>query len=155
MPHSRLRRPTLARLGADPGRMASAYRGARPSEPLPAWLSPLSKADRAEFRESGRRLLEMVLEHLDAEKGGATAGNLADAERAAAEYARHAAGLGASLAETIAVFLRYRSTFIGQLASIARRRRLDTREATALLQDAEAVMDQLLIALVNGHTPPA
>jgi hypothetical protein len=79
------------------------------------------------------------------------AGELADAERGAADYARRAAGLGASLAETIAVFLRYRRIFIGQLASIARRRRLDTREGTALLQEAESVMDQLLIALVNGY----
>ena len=42
-------------------------------------------------------------------------------------------------------------TFVGELAGVARKRRLDTREATALLVEAESAMDRLLVALMNGY----
>ena len=41
---------------------------------------------------------------------------------------------------------------MSELAGIARKRRLDTREATKLMVDAEAAMDRLLVAVMNGHT---
>jgi phage gp36-like protein len=51
--------------------------------------------------------------------------------------------------------VRFREAFIGELAGIARRRRLDTREATALLVEAETAVDKLLVALMNGHAGQA
>src|ERR1700704_1545121 len=68
VPRFRARRPSLVGMGASPERMAQAYRRARPVErPGEArWLAALSDADRVEFREHGRRLLAVVLEHLDA-----------------------------------------------------------------------------------------
>ena len=80
---------------------------------------------------------------------------LAEATRVAAEYGGRAAALGASLSETVETFVRFRVAFIGELARIARRRRLDTREATALLVEAENAVDRLLVALMNGHTGQA
>ena len=44
---------------------------------------------------------------------------------------------------------------MGELASIARRRRLDTREATLLLVEAESAADHLLVALMSGHADKA
>ena len=41
--------------------------------------------------------------------------------------------------------------FVDELAILARRRRLDTREATTLLADAESALDRLLVALMVGH----
>jgi excisionase family DNA binding protein len=152
VPHVRSRRPTLAGLGASPERMALAYRRARPVERggNPHWLAGLSEVDRAEFRERGRRLLGIVLEHLDA-GDRALAGELLDkASGAAAEYGALSRALGASLTETLELFLRFRASFVGELAGVARRRRLDTREATALLVAAEAAMDRLLVALMKG-----
>jgi hypothetical protein len=61
------------------------------------------------------------------------------------------AALGASLTEAVEGFLRFRSPFINELAGMARRRRLDTREATALMVEAEAAMDRLLVAFMSGH----
>jgi len=58
---------------------------------------------------------------------------------------------GASLSDTVEGFLRFRKPFINELAELARRRRLDTREATALLVDAESALDRMLIALMLGH----
>jgi hypothetical protein len=76
---------------------------------------------------------------------------LAAAELHASEYGREAAGLGASLSDTVEGFLRFRKPFVDELAVIARRRRLDTRQATALLVDAESALDRLLVALMVGH----
>ena len=153
VPHARTRRPALAGLGADPQRMAQAYRRARPAErPAPApWLTALSEAERLDFRERGHSLLRLVLELLDATDRKAAAGKLEEASGQARDYGVRASLGGASLAETVELFLRFRSSFVGELAGIARRRRLDTREATALLLEAEGAMDRLLVALMNGH----
>jgi hypothetical protein len=93
----------------------------------------------------------MLLEQLNEEGTQPTAGNLDEATAAAAEYGQRAAALGASLSQTVEAFVRFREAFIGELAGIARRRRLDTREATALLVEAETAIDGLLMALMNGH----
>jgi len=153
VPHFRAPRPSLAGLGASPERMAQAYRRARPIEhgAQPPWLTALSEADRIQFRERGRHLLEVVLEHLDAEDRPLAAEKLEQAAAGAAEYGSRAAAMGASLAETVELFLRFRSSFVGELAGVARRRRLDTREATALLVEAESAMDRLLVALMTGY----
>jgi len=151
VPHVRSRRPSLAGLGASPERMAMAYRRARPVERAgsPHWLAGLSETDRVEFRERGRRLLAILLEHLDADHPVA-AGHLERAASDAAEYGALSRALGASLTETLELFLRFRASFVGELAGVARRRRLDTREATALLVAAETAMDRLLVALMKG-----
>ena len=157
VPRARTRRPALAGLGADPQRMAQAYRRARPAErPAPApWLTALGDAERADFRERGHRLLGVVLELLDATERREAAGKLEQACSQARDYGVRAAVGGASLAETVELFLRFRSSFVGELAGIARRRRLDTREATALLLEAEGAMDRLLVALMDGHAEAA
>jgi excisionase family DNA binding protein len=154
VPQPRTRRPLLTGLGASARRVAQAYRRAKPAgRPAPArWLAALSDAQRIEFRERGHRLLAMLLEQLNDEGTRSTAGRLDEATAAAAEYGRRAASLGASLAETVEAFVRFREAFIGELAGIARRRRLDTREATALLVEAETAVDQLLVALMHGHS---
>jgi hypothetical protein len=41
--------------------------------------------------------------------------------------------------------------FLGELAQLARRRGLDTIEATSLLVTATQAIDQLLVALMSGH----
>jgi hypothetical protein len=56
------------------------------------------------------------------------------------------------MTEAVQTFIQFRTPFTAQLASTARRRGLDTREATALLTSAEAAMDQLLVATMTGHS---
>src|SRR5215217_1854859 len=67
LPSARRDRPTLARLGASPERIVRAYHP-RKRAPVdgPPWLEHLSDADRLEFRDRGRQLLELLVEHLDA-----------------------------------------------------------------------------------------
>jgi hypothetical protein len=147
----------LTGLGAAAKRVAQVYRRAKPAgRPSPApWLAALSDAERAEFRVRGHRLLAILLEQLTEEGTHPTAGRLDEATAAAAEYGQRAAALGASLSQTVEAFVRFREAFIGELARLARRRRLDTREATALLVEAETAVDRLLVALMSGHAGPA
>ncbi len=107
----------------------------------------LSEDERTSFRERGTQLAADLLPHPDAENG-----DLSVAERHASEYGAEAARHGASLTDTVEGFLRFRKPFVDELAVIARRRHLDTREATALLVDAEAALDRLLVALMTGHS---
>jgi len=153
LPTARRERPTLARMGASPERIVRAYRPRRspPVEQAP-WLEHLSEADRLEFRERGRHLLGLLVEHLDATDPSVEAAKLQEASQLAAGHGRQVAALGASMAEAVQTFIQFRTPFVAQLAATARRRRLDTREATALLMAAEAAMDQLLVATMTGHS---
>ncbi len=153
VPTARTRRPALAIMGASPDRMARAYRRARPlvrTDEHAGWISRLTEAERSRFRDQGTRLVGDLLAHLDADRGEAAA-LLASAERHAGEYGDAAARLGASLSDTVEGFLRFRKPFVDELAVVARRRSLDTREATTLLADAESALDRLLVALMVGH----
>src|SRR6266545_7754787 len=155
VPTSRVRRPALAAMGASSDHMARAYRRARPlarkHEKPGGWLGSLSDGDRNRFRERGIQLVGSLLGHLDADRDQATV-LLTSAELQASEYGAEAARLGASLSDTVEGFLRFRKPFVDELAVLARRRRLDTREATALLVDAESALDRLLVALMVGHS---
>jgi DNA-binding transcriptional MerR regulator len=154
LPANRTRRPTLARLGASPERIARAYRRIRgATHPAQApWIEALSPEHRAVFRDRGRELVTVLLAYLDAPDPEASASRLQDAKQLAAAYGREVAGLGLSLADTVEGFLRFRSPFTEALGGLARRRGLDTREATDLLAEAEVATDALLIALMTGHS---
>ena len=152
VPRSRPRRP-LSGMAASASKVARVYRRSRPPARTSssAGLAHLTEAERDEFKERGHLLLALLLEHLDAGDRGRSAAKLAEAVAAAAGYGRRAASAGASLSETVEAFVRFRGAFIGELAAIARRRRLDTREATSLLVEAESAVDRLLVALMSGH----
>lgn len=151
LPQRRRARPTL-RLRGSLGRMASAYRRARPAPPAGRpWLVALSQAQREELRNRGHALLEAVLAHLEERGAGSSREQQQQARLLAAEFGAGAASLGASLNDAVEAFLRFRSSFVDELAAVARRRRLTTQEATGLLVRAEKVLDQLLVALIQGH----
>jgi hypothetical protein len=143
---------TAASRGFSGEAIAAAY--GRPREhgqvKLPPWIAELSESERGEFRDRGRALLTVLLEHLDAASPRQSGARLDDAANLAGEYGMRAAALGASLSETVQGFLFFRAPFIGELARQAASRGLSTREATALLVRAEAAMDRLLSAVMNS-----
>jgi excisionase family DNA binding protein len=152
LPAGRARRPSLIELGASSERMARAYRRlfeVAEGRPM-SLLSDLPDQERQLFRERGRHMVECLLAHLDAEAPGPAMANLHGAASHAAEYGARTAALGASLSEGIETFLRFRAPFIAELAATARKRGLDTREATGLLVDAENAFDKLLLAFMEG-----
>jgi hypothetical protein len=128
--------------------MARAYRRARPQQ-RSGWLAELDEEQRTQFRRRGMELVGDLLAYLDADRG-----DLGVAEAHARDYGAEAARLGASLTDAVEGFLRFRKPFIDELAALARRRRLDTAEATALMVDAESALDRLLMALMTGHATP-
>jgi excisionase family DNA binding protein len=153
VPAPRSARPTLAAMGASSDRITRAYRRARPLIHPPqhqGWLAALSESQRAWFRKRGTGLVTDLLAYLDGGKEKPP-GLIARAEEHASDYGVEAARLGASLNETVESFLRFRRPFVEELAALARRRRLDTREATALLVDADSALDRLLVAVMVGH----
>lgn len=172
LPAERAHRPTLAHLGASPARIVRGYRPAtsrlareRAEQPAIAeaagaaapggaapWMQSVPEDALPAFRERGRALVAALLEHLDAPDPRTADARLQDACQLAAEHGRQMASLGASLTDAIQAFLQFRSPFVDQLAGIARRRGLDTREATELLVQAESAMDRLLVATMTGHT---
>jgi len=153
VPSRRVQRPPLWAIGASSDHMARAYRRARPSphshEPA-GWLAALSDNERVGFRRRGKELVGQLLAYLDADRDR-RAPLFGAAEESAREYGAEAAKAGASLSDTVEGFLRFRKPFVDELALLARRRHLDTREATELLADAEAALDRLLLALMLGH----
>lgn len=153
LPAARTRRPALARLGASAERMARAYRTRRAATSTGRpWIAGLPDEVRDTFRARGRELVALLLEHLDAPDADHAAETLRAASQLAAAYGRESAGQGASLSEAVERFLWFRSPFVDELGALARRRGLDTREATALLADAEAATDRLLVSMMTGHT---
>jgi hypothetical protein len=152
LPADRARRPNLSDLGASSERMAGAYRrlfNVPHGEPM-SILSQLPESERQLFRERGRRMVECLLAHLDADGPAPAVANLHEAAGHAYEYGASTARMGASLSEAVETFLRFRAPFNGELATTARKRGLDTREATGLLVDAESAFDKLLLAFMEG-----
>lgn len=151
LPTGRARRPQLAELGASSERMAGAFRQllaeAHGAGPL---ISQFSQADRDHSRELGRRMMEHLVAHLDAGEPAPAVASLHQAAEDASQYGAMAARLGATLGEGVETFLRFRQPFIDRLATTARKRHLDTREATQLLVDAGSAFDELLLAFVEG-----
>jgi hypothetical protein len=153
VPRPRSRRPVLTGLSASASRVTRVYlRTQPPGRPAnDPGIAALSDAERADLKDRGRRLLLLLLDHLNEETRGSSV-KVGEAEAQATQYGRRAAALGASLSATLEAFVRFRGAFIGELAAIARRRRLDTREATALLVEGESAVDRVLVALTNGYT---
>ena len=148
-PAARQRRPALALLGAPEG-ITKAYREHAPAASRAGWLAALPPDQVELFRERGRRMSGCLLAHLDADGPATALATLHEAAGHAAEHGAASARLGASLNQAAQAFLRFRSPFVDELAAVARRRGLDTREATTLLVDAENAMDELLLAFIGG-----
>ena len=157
VPAERARRPALRGAGGASARIAQAYRRVGPGSrkaSMPDWINRLSETERSSFRARGHQLVDLLLALLDAE-GDDAKRRLDEAVQHATGYGFDAARAGASLAGTVETFLRFRRPFVDELAALARRRGLDTREATALLVDAESALDRLLVALMSGHSSAA
>jgi excisionase family DNA binding protein len=152
LPSARRQRPTLERLGETPEHMNRVYRRhlAQACHGL-TWLAGLSEDELEPLRDHGRRIAGALLEFIDAPTAQEGRPAMAKAAASATEYGRIAARGSAPIRETVEVFLRFRMLFLGELAQVARRRGLDTVEATNLLVTATEAIDQLLVALMNGH----
>lgn len=152
LPSDRRKRPTLEHLGETPEHMNRVYRrhleqacGGMP------WLVGLSEEQKEPLRVHGRRIAGSLLAFIDAATPEERRANMGKAVDAVTEHGRIAARGAVGIRETVETFLRFRMLFLGELAQVARRRGLDTLEATNLLVTATQAIDELLIALMKSH----
>ena len=152
LPSTRRQRPTLERLGETTEHMTHVYRRqlAQACSGL-GWFDRLTEDELAPLRERGRQIAGSLLALIDAATEQERETALGNAKSDATEYGRIAARRSAEIGETVEAFLRMRMLFLGELAQVSRRRGLDTAEATHLLVTATQAIDQLLVALMNGH----
>jgi len=152
LPSARRQRPTMERLGETPEHMTRVFRRhlAQACHGL-AWLTGLGDDELEPLRHHGRRIAASLLASMDAQTPEDRRSALRNATVGATEYGRIAARGSADIGETVEAFLRFRMLFLGELAEAARRRGLDTVEATNLLVTATQAIDQLLVALMSGH----
>jgi excisionase family DNA binding protein len=151
LPH----RSSTSFAAADAGtadRIHQAYRrAAREPGERPVFLDDVPKEALEPLRAHGRIITGSILRYLEVPDGDAREAALAEGLIAAAAYGRIAASLGASMRETVATFLRFRTPFVHEMAGAARRQGLDAAGAADLLEAVTVAIDRLLDATMEGH----
>lgn len=152
LPSARRDRPNLERLGETAEHMTRVFR--RHLVEVCSgmtWLGELGDDEMEPLRDHGRRIAGSLLGFIDAATPKKRSTAIGEALDAATEYGRIAARRAVGIRETVEAFLRFRMLFMRELVEVARRRGLDTIEATDLLVSATEAFDQLLVALISGH----
>lgn len=142
----------LATLGATTDRLSRAYRrgyshGAVGGEVRDA----IPSADRDSFRDSGRRLVAALLEHLDAADDAGRDHAEQQAIAVTDELTRQLVASGIGPADAVSLFVASRRPFLAELGAIARRRSLDPERLTAIYDSSSTLLDRLLIRLVSSY----
>lgn len=145
-----VRRP-LSLLGATSDRVTQAYVRSYRSDSGPPAIDRLEADARAEFRTEGRRLVAVLLAYLDAPRQSDRQRWENEALGLIEITARRLAEAGASGSEVVAVYVRARQPFLTEIASLGRRRALDATQLASLFERAVALLDRLLLHLVNVH----
>jgi excisionase family DNA binding protein len=149
--HRRFERRALERLiAAD--RLSAAYRR-RYGEPhglAPDPRATVPDSEREGFRETGRRLVDALVRHLD-QTGPARA----IAEREALDLAAHLgtrlAMHGVALPDAVSMFISARRPFLAELSVVARRRGVDAARVGEMYDTSTGLLDRLLLAFVAAH----
>jgi len=141
----------LASLGAGPDRLMRAYRRryATDRHGLGAQVAGGDELER--YRRDGRRLVDALVAHLDADPSDDPARSAAEAQAAAIvdDLARRMSTTGTSLTEAVGLFVASRRPFLAELSGLGRRRALDAARLARLYEDASALLDRLLLRLIE------
>lgn len=141
----------LASLGASPERLARAYRRSYRRDGPARRVPTDDGVDRERYRQDGRRLVEALIAHLDAEPTDNVARALAEGQAATLvdDLARRLRRTGMSLTEAVGLFVASRRPFLAELAGLGRRRALDAARLGRLYEDASGLLDRLLLRLID------
>jgi excisionase family DNA binding protein len=115
------------------------------------WQARLMAEQRKDFRRWGQRTFNLVIEYVAATKRAERNLLLEEAERMGALYGAEASGAGLTLAETVDAFLFFRSPVLDAIAAQLRRRGANVADVTAAFHEANAAIDEVLVALVGSH----
>lgn len=146
------KRSTMASLGATSQRLTDAYRRTYLSRDglTPNPLDAVRDEDREMFRRKGRELVDALVHHLSGQGSEVTI-SLDEATRLSAWLGVRLASSGTSLTESVALFVAARRPFLAGLGTLAKRRRLDSREVARLFDEASQALDRCLLAFIDGH----
>jgi excisionase family DNA binding protein len=115
------------------------------------WQSRLSDEQREDFRRWGQRTFSLVIETVAATSRAEREALLHEAESMGALYGTQASAAGLTLAETIEAFLFFRSPVLDSILAHLRRRVADVSQVTTAVREANAAIDQVLVALVASY----
>ena len=115
------------------------------------WQSRLTADQRADFRRWGQRTFNLVIEYVAATKRAERELLLAEAEKMGGLYGTEASASGLTLAEAVEAFLYYRSPVLESILAHLRRRVAEVSQVTAAVREANAAIDQVLVALVASY----
>lgn len=142
----------LATLGATTDRLSRAYRrGYSHGAPGGEVRDAIPSADRDSFRDSGRRLVAALLEHLDAADDAGRDRAEHEAIAVTDELTRQLVASGIGPADAVSLFVASRRPFLAELGAIARRRSLDPERLIAIYDRSSTLLDRLLIRLVSSY----
>jgi excisionase family DNA binding protein len=117
------------------------------------WYASLSEGNRAELRDLGRRLIEMVGEYLD--KRTRRAGLLDEALEIGGRYGRVLIEAGLPLASAVGAYTGFRRTIDETTRQSAVREALPLDEALSAIGQVHALGDQVLLGLAAAYESPA
>jgi excisionase family DNA binding protein len=144
-------RSSMTTLGATPERLSRAYRRSYATTRSTAVHAALGNPEREAYRDDGRRLVQALIAHLDAEQPAARSAAEEEAGLATDEVARRLAAADTDLADAIAQFVAARRPFLNEIGALAARRTLDPASLSALYQSASDLLDRLLLRLVATY----
>ena len=146
-------RSTLASLGATPSKLADAYRRTYLSRDglTPNPYAAVADKDREVFRRNGRLLVDALVTYLNIQEHEPEVASLEDATALSFSLGARLAGSGTSLTEAVALFVAARRPFLGELGTLAQRRRLDSGQVATLFDAASQALDGCLLAFIDGH----
>jgi hypothetical protein len=144
---------TLSSLGATPQRLTDAYRRTYLSRDglTPNPLAAVRDEDREMFRRNGRQLVDALVQYLNQRERDPSSSSLKDATELSAWLGTRLAASGTSLTESVALFVAARRPFLAELGTLAKRRRLDSRQVAQLFDEASQALDGCLLAFIDGH----
>ena len=145
-------RPSLSAMGEPPDRIASEFRRRVRTELTDQdWRARFDEGSLRWFRERGMRMSDLLLGSLDTARRPGREQFLTQAETLGREYGVEAKRAGLSLGEATQAFLFFRARFMAEIAQVARRRALETTQASALFAEADRALDRIILALIAGH----
>jgi excisionase family DNA binding protein len=147
----------LASLGASSDRLARAYRRSYATDDPAHRVGADDTAELERYRQDGRRLIDALVAHLDADPSDDAARATAEAEAIVIvdDLAQRMSGAGTSLTEAVGLFVAARRPFLNELVGLGRRRALDASRLAGLYGDATGLLDRLLLRLIDTHQEAA
>jgi excisionase family DNA binding protein len=143
----------LASLGAGSERLTRAYRRSYATGESAHHVPADDAVQLERYRQDGRRLVDALVAHLDAEPSDTAARDAAveEANAVVDDLARRMAAAGTSLTDAVALFVAARRPFMTELAGLGRRRALDATRLASLYERASELLDQLLLRLIETY----